>query len=95
MDKSTIITLVSNMGSPAFLADEDGKVLLKNISMRYIRERLGTGELHHLNEMKPIGFVNLKSEIRISTDWFTIWIILTEIRSGCLCLTDPFPQIRP
>lgn len=54
MDKSTIITLVSNMGSPAFLADEDGKVLLKNISMRYIRERLGTGELHHLNEMEIV-----------------------------------------
>lgn len=51
MDKSTILTLVNNMGSPSFLADEEGNIILKNISMRYIRERMGTGEFYHLDKM--------------------------------------------
>ena len=51
MERNTILILLDNMGSPAFLADEKGNVIFKNRSMRYIRERLGTGELFHIEDM--------------------------------------------
>lgn len=51
MNKSTIKVMIDNIGSPAFVADDSGNILLKNWHMRYIREKMRTPELFHIGKM--------------------------------------------
>ncbi len=50
MDRTTIVTLMDNMYSPAFMISEAGDIIYKNNKMGYIHKKLSKPEFLHIDE---------------------------------------------